>query len=120
MLEFWRKSIGGLYKYVYASPYLTKHKIKTSFMFNRMVPLGMDAIIMQLVQMGSLIPLDALRSRQYYRQGDAQMGWIKWVFVKLYRGTLGYLFTRKPVLLDSVSLVSYSFLKASASINKWS
>ena len=118
MLEFWRKSISGLYKYAYATATLTKHKIKSSFMLNRIVPFGMDNIIVELVYRGYLIPLESLRTRQYYQQKDANIGWIKWGFLKLYNGTIGYFFSKRETIPDTTSLVSVAFLKVSPFSNR--
>ncbi len=111
MLEFWRKAIAGLYKYVYATSTLTKHKIKVSFMINRVVPYGIDNVIQELVRRGQLIPAEELKSRQYYRQKTENMGWIRWTLHKIYSGTLGYLFTSAPTIPDSTPLVSVAFMK---------
>ena len=110
MLEFWRKSVGGLYKHVYATPSLTKHKIKSSFMIDRIVPFGMDNIVQELVMRGHLIPLDLLKTRQYYQQKEAKMGWTKWILLKLYYGTIGYFFSKTPTIPESTSLVSVAYL----------
>lgn len=112
LFEFWRKAINGLYKYVYCTASLTKHKIKSSFMINRVIPFGLDNIIRELALRRYLIPLDLLKSKSYYpSKEEKKQGWIRWFFSKLYNGTIGYFSSSMPAIADSISLVSVSYLK---------
>jgi len=111
MLEFWRKTISGLYKYVYETSTLTKHKIKSSFMISRVIPYGLDNIILELKRRGFLIPIEELKNRSYYKLKEDKMGWVSWGLWKVYSGTIGSLFSKNETIADTVSLVSTAYLK---------
>ena len=77
----------------------------------------MDNIIKELVNRNYLIPLEDIKSRNYYKNKEADMGWVKWGIWKLYSKTIGSIFDQKDTNTDSVILVSAAALKVILIIN---
>lgn len=110
MVEFWKSVIYGLYKEIYQTPLLSKLKIKNSLRIERIIPLGIDNILQELVNRNILIPIDAIFTKQFYN--TKEKSWGKKAMSKLYQGTLGIIFgsgQSKP-LNDSSILVNLKFL----------
>lgn len=77
---------------------------------NNSLPFGIDNITFELIRRGHLIPLEDLKSRNFYQRKTDKTSWLKWILKKSYEYTVGWFWRTNAVIPENTSLVSVSYL----------